>query len=368
MRSVQIPGVHPAELPLERLGAGSGNISIYNARMSHTDCPIALSFVVLGAALLTVGAQLAVGQPRMVDIGSRKLYLDCSGPLNSPVVILEAGSEAASESWRRVQPKIAISNRVCSYDRAGLGKSPWAGHEESVAENVADLHSLLQKAKIQPPYVLVAHSSGGLRARQFQSRFPAEVIGMVLADSAHEEQIWRFNDAIPGATRGIPEDREGLARMGLLPPRERLQWRVTIPLIVIEHGKPGQLPPEAQAQAELPLSATTPYAGSVVEQGGKLYQQASYQDGQAHAYASNIPTLGGIAAGTYPTPGGPNTTGGTGATYLSLNISGNDAANFMTGQFVTPQFVTDQAMAAQYSSYGRTQQSANMQLPGLTVA
>ena len=32
---------------------------------------------------------------------------------------------------------------------------------------------------------------------------------------------------------------------------------------------------------------------------------------------------------------------------MSLNISGNDAANFMTGQFVTPQFVTDQAMAAQ---------------------
>jgi hypothetical protein len=124
---------------------------------------------------------------------------------------------------------------------------------------------------------------------------------------------------------------------------------------------------EATGQ-KMPLSATTPYAGSLVEQGGKLYQQASYQDGQAHAYASNIPTLGGIAAGTYPTPGGPNTTGGSGATYLSLNISGNDAANFMTGQFVTPQFVTDQAMAAQYSSYGRTQQSANMQLPGLTVA
>jgi len=124
---------------------------------------------------------------------------------------------------------------------------------------------------------------------------------------------------------------------------------------------------EATGQ-KMPLSATTPYAGSLVEQGGKLYQQASYQDGQAHVYASNIPTLGGIAAGTYPTPGGPNTSGGTGATYMSLNISGNDAANFMTGQFVTPQFVTDQAMAAQYSSYGRTQQSANMQLPGLTVA
>ena len=123
---------------------------------------------------------------------------------------------------------------------------------------------------------------------------------------------------------------------------------------------------EATGQ-KMPLSATTPYAGSLVEQGGNLYQQASYQDAQAHVYASNLPTLGGIGAGTYPTPGGPNTGGGAGATYLSLSIGGNDAANFMTGQYVTPQFVTDQAMAAQYSSYGRTQQSANGQLPGLTV-
>ncbi|MGA2119665.1 MAG: hypothetical protein ABSH56_33585 [Bryobacteraceae bacterium] len=35
---------------------------------------------------------------------------------------------------------------------------------------------------------------------------------------------------------------------------------------------------EATGQ-KMPLSATTPYAGSLVEQGGKLYQQASYQDG-----------------------------------------------------------------------------------------
>ena len=40
----------------------------------------------------------------------------------------------------------------------------------------------------------------------------------------------------------------------------------------------------------------------------------------------------------------------------------------MTGQYVTPEFVTDQSMAAQGSGYGRTQQAANMQLPGLTVA
>jgi len=118
----------------------------------------------------------------------------------------------------------------------------------------------------------------------------------------------------------------------------------------------------------MPLSATTPYAGHLVEQGGNLYQQANFQNNQWNTYGSRLPTLGGFASTSYPTPGYPNTAGGAGPTYVSLNISGADAANFMTGQFVTPQFVTDQAMAAQYSSYGRAQQSANMQLPGLTVA
>jgi hypothetical protein len=115
---------------------------------------------------------------------------------------------------------------------------------------------------------------------------------------------------------------------------------------------------EATGQ-KMPLSATTPYAGSLAEQRGKLYQQASYQDGQAHAYASNIPTLGGIAAGTYPTPGGPNTAGGSGATNIALNINGTP---------ITADFVADQSMAAQNASYGRTQQAANMQVPGLMVA
>jgi hypothetical protein len=48
-----------------------------------------------------------------------------------------------------------------------------------------------------------------------------------------------------------------------------------------------------------------------------------------------------------------------GGTTIALNIN---------GQPITPEFVTDQSMAAQGASYGRTQQAANMQVPGLMVA
>ncbi|MGD0497535.1 MAG: hypothetical protein ABSC23_03765 [Bryobacteraceae bacterium] len=109
---------------------------------------------------------------------------------------------------------------------------------------------------------------------------------------------------------------------------------------------------------KMPLSAATPVGGSLAEQGGRLYQQASYVNGTPYTFQSNLPVLGGLSGGNYPTPGGPNTAGGSGMTF-ALNIN---------GQPITPEFVTDQSMAAQGSSYYRTQQSANMQVPGLMVS
>ena len=118
-----------------------------------------------------------------------------------------------------------------------------------------------------------------------------------------------------------------------------------------------QLYSEATGQ-KMPMSATTPYAGSLVEQGGNLYQQATFQNNAWHTYASNLPTLGGITGTQYPTSPGPNTSAGAGM-YVSLNINGTP---------ITADYVADQSMAAQNASYGRTQQSANLQVPGLMVA
>jgi len=109
---------------------------------------------------------------------------------------------------------------------------------------------------------------------------------------------------------------------------------------------------------KMPLSAATPRAGSIAEVNGSLYQQLSYVNGQAYSFQSPLPVMGGLSSGTYPTPTGPNSGGGMGMNF-SLNIN---------GQQITPEFVADQSMAAQGSSYGRTQQAANMQVPGLMVA
>ena len=50
-----------------------------------------------------------------------------------------------------------------------------------------DLHTLLDRAGIAPPYVLVGHSLGGIYAREFARRYPDDVAGLVFVDSTHEE-------------------------------------------------------------------------------------------------------------------------------------------------------------------------------------
>ena len=70
-----------------------------------------------------------------IDVGGRKLLLNCSGEMaavGGPTVILESGMGNDSSVWSKVQPEVAKFARVCSYDRAGLGKSDTVLDERSI--------------------------------------------------------------------------------------------------------------------------------------------------------------------------------------------------------------------------------------------
>ena len=130
---------------------------------------------------------------RLVDVGGYRLHIHCSGPdgANGPTVVMDAGIGECSLGWGLVQPEIAKFARVCTYDRAGLGWSDPAPTPRTSRQIVSDLHALLTNAEIKPPYVMVGHSFGGLNARLYTSQFPEEVVGMVLVDSAHEDNPFR---------------------------------------------------------------------------------------------------------------------------------------------------------------------------------
>ena len=59
-----------------------------------------------------------------------------------------------------------------------------------------ELNTLLARAGVEPPYVLVGHSVGGLYVRLYAHEHPDQVAGMVLVDTTHEEQFMRLPEAI----------------------------------------------------------------------------------------------------------------------------------------------------------------------------
>ena len=120
---------------------------------------------------------------QLVDVGGYRLHINCVGT-GSPTVVIDAGAGDWSATWSsRVQPGVAGTTRVCTYDRAGLGWSEPGPLPRTSQQFAHELHTLLTNADIAGPYVLVGHSLGGLTVRLFAHEYPAEVAGLVLIDS-----------------------------------------------------------------------------------------------------------------------------------------------------------------------------------------
>jgi pimeloyl-ACP methyl ester carboxylesterase len=114
--------------------------------------------------------------------GGRSLFVRCAGS-GSPAVVLEGGNAGYAEQWRDVQPQLARSTRVCAYDRAGAGNSLPTHGIRDARDEIADLRRLLARGHIDPPYVVVGQSYGGVLARVFAHENPAQTAGLVLIDT-----------------------------------------------------------------------------------------------------------------------------------------------------------------------------------------
>ncbi|MEW2438330.1 alpha/beta hydrolase [Streptomyces caniferus] len=159
---------------------------------------------VLSARATTDGAT-AFG--RLVDVGhGRTMYLECQGS-GSPTVVLVPGLVAAADTWSyvtgaagkrkpsssAVYPGVGNFTRVCSYDRPGTARengefttSSTVAQPTTPRGDAADLHALLEAAKVPGPYVLAGWSAGGPIARIYAGEYPHDVAGLVLVDAESE--------------------------------------------------------------------------------------------------------------------------------------------------------------------------------------
>ena len=183
-----------------------------------------------GASTVTERTPDAYADPGdLVNIAeNRRLNLRCEGD-GAPTVILEAGANADSTAWFRVQPLIAARTRVCAYDRAGYGFSDEGPKPRTLDADVADLRALIQAAGVRTPIVLVGHSLGSNIARRYAEEHPGDVAGLVLVDPPEQNLAaflpaeWKVQDTAMIAQRDQFLDRcEQGAQTGRLavPPPE----------------------------------------------------------------------------------------------------------------------------------------------------
>jgi pimeloyl-ACP methyl ester carboxylesterase len=175
----------------------------------------------VGGGLATVSAATgrgaSAGSGHLVDVGGHRLYIECTGS-GGPVVVLQSGLGESSSYWSLIAPTIAASTTVCVYDRAGHGRSEEAAGPQDGIALATDLHTLLERAGVAGPYVLVGHSSGGPYVRVFAARYPDQVAGMVLLDAQPADAFTALPDypAFYQPYRLVTALSPSLARVGLL--------------------------------------------------------------------------------------------------------------------------------------------------------
>ena len=180
---------------------------------------VLLAFSLGGGITAVTSASASADAPdtgQLVDVGGRRLYIECHGS-GSPVVVMQAGLSGTAADWARVAADVAPTTTVCAYDRAGHGWSDPADRPQDGTAIASDLEVLLDRAGIAGPYVLVGYSSGGPYTQVFAARHPDEVAGMVLLDAQPADAFTALPDypAFYAPYRAVTTLAPSLARLGV---------------------------------------------------------------------------------------------------------------------------------------------------------
>lgn len=190
-----------------------------------------------GAALLVLAGCAGLEGSKDVNIGGVQTGYALAGQ-GRPTVVFEAGLGDGKESFASAFSELKSDTSVFAYDRPGYGgDGRFEADKDGVrtGEEVARyLHDVLRQAGVEPPYLLVGHSIGGLYVLSFARLYPGEVAGIVLVDGRPA-----------GFTAACEASRSGLctppaALTALFPPHQKAEYRGVADAEAFA-ARPGQL-------------------------------------------------------------------------------------------------------------------------------
>jgi len=242
--------------------------------------------LVLASLLCSLGCGSVEEGSTAVQIDGRAVAYEVAGK-GEATVVFENGHGSERIVWLEVFGEVSKLAKAFRYDRPGYGQSDSSSAPRTAEQIVSELRATLNALRLDPPYVLVGHSLGGMYMEYYAKTFPQEVAALVLVDSRPADFTARCSAEFDADRCLVPD--ELIDRM---PPHEQAELRAisqvemevstaqalqSMPVFVLSSGKssaPGasdvhelwlETQEDLAAQAPNSLHIVVPDAGHFIQ-------------------------------------------------------------------------------------------------------
>ncbi|MFD2614927.1 alpha/beta fold hydrolase [Paenibacillus gansuensis] len=118
--------------------------------------------------------------------GKLRYHLNRNG---RPHIVLINGGSGPIEGWMRILPGISETGSIFAYNRLGVAGSDKPKEPQDGRTIVETLREALSLVELEPPYLLIGHSLGGLYANLYARLYPEEAAGVILVEASHPKDL-----------------------------------------------------------------------------------------------------------------------------------------------------------------------------------
>ncbi len=165
------------------------------------------------AACAWLGFGAAHAESGFIQANGVSLHYDRAGSRGSTIVLLhEIGMSLAS--WNEVVPQLQRNHHVLRYDLRGFGLSQKITGSITLADEVADLHGLIEALHITGKVDLVGGAVGGNIALAYAAQYPDQVARVIDISPIVSAPAPRLVKSAPRGPMG-PSPADIIAKFGM---------------------------------------------------------------------------------------------------------------------------------------------------------